>query len=84
MENVDSRVRIGVLACLGGLATGFASCALISSLRKRRSDHAVTANRKFGELLFNDDGGFGNKEIADFSDITALVGSVSDSQVCKI
>lgn len=83
MENLDSRIRVGILACFGGFATGFASCALINAMRKERNEEMVTSSRKFGELIFSDGGGIG-KETTVLSDITALVGSVSDSQVMII
>ena len=85
MEKLDNRLRIGILACLGGFATGLASCHLINVMcKRRRRDEVVTANWKFGELLFAGGNEFTKHEGANFSDITALVGSVSDIQVSMV
>ena len=82
MERIDSRIRIGILACIGGFATGLVSCTLYNALRKRKhKEEVVTSDWKFGEMMFNEGNDASKKDPANFSDITALVGSVSDSHV---
>ena len=78
MENIDKNVRVGILACVGGFAIGYASYALLNGVRNTRRVETEMQRRKFGELLFNDTT-MECRDVTTFSDITALVGSVSDS-----
>ena len=81
MEKLESRIQIGIIAGLGGFATGLATCAIFSALRRGKKDEAPESDWKFGDMLFIDENESNKKEPPTFSDITALVGSVSDSHV---
>ena len=82
MDGLDSKVRLGIIACLGGFATGIASYAAINAAYNQKPVKRQRDERRYGELLFTD-AGLDTKEVTAFSDITALVGSVSENQITE-
>ena len=68
------------MACVGGFVTGIVSVAAIKNIARRKAEPKIVIQKQYGDLMFTE-AEYREKDVTTFSDITALVGSVSDKEL---